>query len=909
MEPSTRAKYDTDRSRRYGKFSAYTSPTSNAPNSYQNWSRPAQPPRPTNVQPNNMKSPNMKSPTAGGASQYARWATNNRQWAEPSSAGTQGRSEAANAFKAWGNMKAPGMPGRANTFADKTGQGPGRGTQPPPPPPPNMSGRARPPRPNTFASAASANANPQTTPKARAGWDQFESNAPPPGLSRAKTMRTPKKSGFDPGTDGGDEPPARNASAYYNLHRGSIPHSQRPPPFQARPAPQPSAQKPEPQPPDPFKGFRSPRSEENINDRLSTPYATSGGEKTMFSREGMSRNPSSESASNLKSGWEHVNSAPASPRSPYERHRSASPRMRSPNPQLSSSSSSDESSGDDVAERVKLRPRGYAARTRTNHPKSSQNMPPPPKPFVTVEDPNGETFEFGKPSKRSTWSSESVNSGPRQSENLSPRQAAFRRTSTGDLPESVKNSNESYKGSRPSSPLRTSTPLTNNGNNFEPLEKPAGWQDASSHKHFDPPESCGPQPKYDSMFSLPQFSLLRNLNFKIPFTSSASPDAASPCPNSDKVLPSKGVFPGNLPSPNPLNWNKGCLYAMMNRADQNRSSSSFPNGSSGSTSPTKDGRSEKSASQFSQQDWQQKFSDPSANPFHPPPSISVESRGRASPVKSRGNTANRTPRKMSAASKRPTFPMPASVSATSSEAEEKVAGAASMSKQSSAGRSSNGSAMDIDSNPPPSASEMRSTHDPLGDTIRSRAPNKTPTASAAASPTRPDTESAAFNLNNIAQAAPFTPSNTDGLGDLDDLGSNLPFRSQPASTLPTADIHEHNLALPNPPRPPKPPNVSALTRKAYDYYMVFVRSYMAEWNMFNQKMVAHFTARQTMIENHLPKYWLDGIGQEGYLQYMAWMKEDRRVRTHWDVSYEKHVEAMETLGKVREVALAGKMIG
>ena len=917
VEPSTRAKYDTDRSRRYGQFSAFTSPTRNAPNPYANWPRPAQPPRPTQApQPNNMKSPNVKVPPSV-ASQYARWTAGKGTWSDNNPGGPQSKADAASAFKAWEKMRAGGVPGRGTASAERGGPVPGRAAPPPQaPPPPNMASRGRTPRMNTFATATANVASQQATPKARAGWDQFDSGPQSqPGLSRAKTMRTPKKGGFDPAMDTGDEPPVRNTSAYYNLHRGSIPHAARPQPFQPRPTSQTNAPKPEPVRTDPFKGFRSPKSEENFNDRLSTPYATSGGEKTYFSSHGLSRNPSTDSASNLKSGWEQFGSAQASPRSPHERHRSASPRMRSPNPQQSSSSS-DESSADDTTERPKLRPRGFAARRAQakangsiNHTNSMpHSMPPRPQPSVTVENPNGETFEFGKPSKRSTWSAENANGDPNQPEKLSASDAAFRRTSTGDLPEGIRKSQGSERGSAPPSPLHAA--WTNDEDDFEPLEKTTSWQDASAHRHFDPPEACGPQPKY-GRFPFAQFALLKKLNFQLPLSSSATFEKGPSRFQHHNVLPSKRAFQEEIASPSPINWNKGSLHAMMNRTDQRRFSLYPTYGHvAGPGSPLTNEGPDRSASQFSQHVWQQKFSDETANPFSPGPKLGAEPRGRASPVKSRPTTANKTPRKMSTATKRPTFPVPASASATSSESEGKSTQAPPMSKQSSAGRSSNGSAMDIDSNIPPSVSEMRSTHDPLGNTIRSQAPNKTPTASAAASPTRGATaDGTNLNLDDLTKSAPFTPSNANGLGDLGDIKSNLPFKSQAAATLPIADIHPHNLALPNPPRPPKPPNVAALTQGAYDYYMVFVRTYMAEWNMYNKKMLAHYHARQNMIENNLPKHWLDAVGQEGHLRYMAWMEEDKRVRAHWDVSYEKHIEAMKTLGTVRSAVMAGKLVG
>ena len=862
----------------------------------------------------------MKSPTGG--SQYARWTANKGPWAEPSQAGQQSRSGAANTFRAWEHMKPGAAPTRGTTGATRGVPNPGRGAAPPP----EMSPRSRPGRPATFANST-GNSGPQATPKAQAGWDQFEHNAPPPGMTRAKTMRSPRKSGFDPGVLDGDEPQARNTSAYYNMHGGSVPHA-RPQPFQPRPA-QPGPENPgAPRPQDPFKGFRSPqkdgfgspKNDDNYNDRLSTPYATTGGERTYFSSEGLSRNPSSGSASNLKSGWEAFASATSSPRSPnHERHRSASPRMRTPNPPHSSSSSG-ESSDEDIPENAKLRSKGFGAQSHgMNGATQNKHMPPPPKPSVTIEDPSGKTFEFGRPVKRSTWSAQESHGDSHHSRNLSADQAAFRRTSTGGLQEAGNKpkSHGSNKGSMPPSPLHTATPLTNDADDFEPLEKTTSWQetfgyqkDASNCRHFDPPVcDSGQQPKYDPFLSF--LSFLKNKeNQKTHVLTSLPSDIAQSHlgANLCNVLPNLRDHLDDVQPPSLINWDKGSLNAMINKANRSNNST-LSNTTPQPTSSPKHGANEKPTSQFSQHDWQQKFSDDSANPFHPPPNLTAESRGRASPIKARPVGTGKTPRKMSTASKWAGFTQAAPASEASADnSDEEVLGAARVRKSKSADRASAGSAMDIDSNSPSFNAEMKSTHNPLGNTIRSQAPaNKTPPVSSATSPaTGPKTNGGHFNMSDIKSSTPLATSNSNGLHDIGDLGANLPFPSKPASTLPTVDIHPHNLALPPPPKPPKAPTTKALTRKDYDYYMIWVRKYMAEWNMFNQQMLGHFNARQHKIENDLPKNWLDGMGQDGLLRYMAWMDEDIRVRAHWEVSYERHIEAMKTLGEIKKVAIAGK---
>lgn len=97
-------------------------------------------------------------------------------------------------------------------------------------------------------------------PKPRPGFDEF----------KAGTSPTRKKNGFMPGTPGGDEPPAANTSSYY---------TQRP----SRPEASPRAPPPgiPTVPVDPLAKFRErAKYQPPLEPRLSTPYSTTGGERT-----------------------------------------------------------------------------------------------------------------------------------------------------------------------------------------------------------------------------------------------------------------------------------------------------------------------------------------------------------------------------------------------------------------------------------------------------------------------------------------------------------------------------------------------------------------------------------------------------------------------------------------------------
>lgn len=155
-------------------------------------------------------------------------------------------------------------------------------------------------------------------------------------------------------------------------------------------------------------------------------------------------------------------------------------------------------------------------------------------------------------------------------------------------------------------------------------------------------------------------------------------------------------------------------------------------------------------------------------------------------------------------------------------------------------------------------------------------------------------------VSDLKNVAPFAPS-AEGLKDLNDLNTTLPFESQPSKKPPTVS-EPQLLQLPNPPKAPVAPPHSSWGR-----YIAQMKVYMLEWNEYNSKMLAHFTERQSNIGNTLTGDWMSAQGEQGYQQYMHGIEEHFRVRAHWDVSWEKHQECMKNLGSVREKVYARKV--
>ncbi len=172
------------------------------------------------------------------------------------------------------------------------------------------------------------------------------------------------------------------------------------------------------------------------------------------------------------------------------------------------------------------------------------------------------------------------------------------------------------------------------------------------------------------------------------------------------------------------------------------------------------------------------------------------------------------------------------------------------------------------------------------------------------------------NLNNLANVAPFAPSST-GLKDLDDLSTTLPFESRPAPAvnLSRTILSSRRLNLPKPPRTVIPPSDIDTNKLSWERYIADMNAYFYDWNVFNKKMIEHFRSRQEQIDMSMASHWISMMGsgpspdhmdgaKAGYATYMAWLEDDTQCREWWDVANEKHRICFEDLGKARAKAKA-----
>ncbi|KAJ5312196.1 hypothetical protein N7508_003026 [Penicillium antarcticum] len=276
-DPQQRLKYDTDRLRAgYGKF--YGPPPTKA--NTQRKTQPSAWPRPTATPsgppPPEWAHPKQQTGPSAGARRYASHArAGPQQWQKPQDDG----QTRADAFRGFSNMRGShGWQG----FDPATGRAPGAAPGP------------------------GAQRHPFGNPRPKSAFETFQK-------AYSKTDVPKKKQGFAPGAAGGDEPMARNTSAYSSSSRAERPRTQY---FES--AVPPTAKKPAaPEPPQP------PFSPEF--ERTSRGYSQTGkGERTFVSSTPLGRSESVRTPSGSYQTNARKPTTPTSGRS--GRHRSVSPR-------------------------------------------------------------------------------------------------------------------------------------------------------------------------------------------------------------------------------------------------------------------------------------------------------------------------------------------------------------------------------------------------------------------------------------------------------------------------------------------------------------------------------------------------------------------------------------------------------
>lgn len=163
-------------------------------------------------------------------------------------------------------------------------------------------------------------------------------------------------------------------------------------------------------------------------------------------------------------------------------------------------------------------------------------------------------------------------------------------------------------------------------------------------------------------------------------------------------------------------------------------------------------------------------------------------------------------------------------------------------------------------------------------------------------------ESSGFNVKLDDLGAAVDPQPSQGLDGLADISSTLPFTSKASTSIPT--FTPQNLVIP--PLPRAPPTPTKLSRASWSTYCTTFSIYLDKFNKYNSVVVNHFSHRQDLAAKVVKAgiKALEAVGEastgEGFMSYVQAVKEDERVREHWNVGCEKHGEAIREFEAVRE---------
>jgi hypothetical protein len=167
-------------------------------------------------------------------------------------------------------------------------------------------------------------------------------------------------------------------------------------------------------------------------------------------------------------------------------------------------------------------------------------------------------------------------------------------------------------------------------------------------------------------------------------------------------------------------------------------------------------------------------------------------------------------------------------------------------------------------------------------------------------PPADDEEDFKVDLDELKNIEPLH-NPAQGLGSMKDLDNSLPFPSQASSTFAKTPRTGH-LELPSPPKAPTVPSAPSEyvrpTQASWQSYLISFKAYMAEWDLFNSKMLSHFLARKNQIDL-MPANWLESRSDEYINMYKLGQIEDARVREWWSVANEKHAAAMAEFARFR----------
>lgn len=166
-----------------------------------------------------------------------------------------------------------------------------------------------------------------------------------------------------------------------------------------------------------------------------------------------------------------------------------------------------------------------------------------------------------------------------------------------------------------------------------------------------------------------------------------------------------------------------------------------------------------------------------------------------------------------------------------------------------------------------------------------------------------DSEEFRTTFADFKKCEPFAEAPPTGLKSFADLKSTLPFDSRPSETIPLEREQPvgGSLDFPTPPVAPRLPPTMAVPsiRPSVTQFRKYAQdfgNYMDKWEIFNQKVLDHFIARQEQYKlrrQHLGLAWLDSNqGGDNARLYQNEVEQDHEVRKKWAQWCDEHQSRM-----------------
>ncbi|KAK8033298.1 hypothetical protein PG991_002696 [Apiospora marii] len=162
-----------------------------------------------------------------------------------------------------------------------------------------------------------------------------------------------------------------------------------------------------------------------------------------------------------------------------------------------------------------------------------------------------------------------------------------------------------------------------------------------------------------------------------------------------------------------------------------------------------------------------------------------------------------------------------------------------------------------------------------------------------------DSEEFRTTFADFKNCEPFAEPAPTGLKSFADLKSTLPFDSMPSEAIPIEREQPVGvpLAFPTPPVAPRLPPTMAVpsirpSTAVFRKYAQDFGNYMDKWEIFNQKVLDHFVARQEQYKlrrQQLGLSWLEsGQGGDVARTYQNEVEQDHEIRKKWSQWCDDH---------------------